>query len=120
MQNLLKFNFVLVFSVLTLNGIHTLFWCLADFEQVNAGCVQGNIKINKILLIEDIQPCGRGIFKKPEHDIESPADPTIDGAEEKTLFLQPLGCWKMHYPKPEKYSIINKSTTFSTVLTLKP
>ena len=56
----------------------------------------------------------RGIFKKQELDIESPADSTIVGAEEKTLFLHPLGCWKMHFPKPEKYSIINKFTTFGT------
>ena len=60
------------------------------------------------------QACDRGIFEKLELDIESPAGPTLVGAEEKTLFLHPLGCWEMHFPKSEKHSIINKSTTFAT------
>ena len=29
-------------------------------------------------------------------------------------FLQPLDCWKMHFPKPGKYFIINKSKTPSS------
>ena len=53
-----------------------------------------------------------GIFKKTEFDIESPAGPTIAGADRKNLvFLYPLGCWKMHFLKSGKYSVTNKSTT---------
>ena len=36
------------------------------------------------------------------------------GRRKKLWFLHPLGSWKMHFPKPEKYSIINKSATFVT------
>ena len=32
----------------------------------------------------------------------------------KFWFLHPLSCWEMHFSKPGKYSIINKSTTFAT------
>ena len=58
----------------------------------------------------------RGAFKKLELDTEYPADPITVWARRKISFLHPLDHQKMQFPKPEKYSTINKSTTFCTFL----
>ena len=54
------------------------------------------------------------VIKKPQLDIVSWRPHHSWGRNEKLCFLHTLGHWKMHFPKPGKYSIIDKSTTFST------
>ena len=48
-----------------------------------------------------------------ELDTEHPAGPITVGTERKIWFLHSLDHQKMQFPKPEKYSIISKSTTFA-------
>ena len=48
-----------------------------------------------------------GTFKKPERNIKE------NKTERKIGFLHPLHHWKMQFPKPRKYYIINKYTTFT-------
>ena len=52
-------------------------------------------------------------FKKLELDTEYPSDPITFGTERKIWFLHPLDHRKVQFPKPGKYYIINKSTTFT-------
>ena len=47
-----------------------------------------------------------GIFKKRELEIDSPAGPAMIGAEMKMSVSSLTSCWKMHFPKPGKYSTI--------------
>ena len=49
------------------------------------------------------------VFKTPELDIESSANPITVGMKRKTWFLHPLDHWKMEFHRPGKYSI-NKPT----------
>ena len=45
--------------------------------------------------------------KKPELDIEFPAGLTMVGAERKVMGFTLKDRWKMHFPKPGKYFIMN-------------
>ena len=60
------------------------------------------------------QACDWGIFKKPKHDIKSPAGPTIVGVTKKIFFFfnSFLDCWKMDFSKQGNDSIVNKSITY--------
>ena len=52
-------------------------------------------------------------FKKLELVTEYPSDPITFGTERKIWFLHPLDHWRVQFPKPGKYYIINKSNTFT-------
>ena len=89
-------------------------------------CCSLESKIHKNLCIQKnkiswawstLQACDWGIFKKTELDIVfrvSCRPHHIWGRKEEFWFLHPLGCWKMDFLKPGKYSIINKFTPFPT------
>ena len=51
--------------------------------------------------------CDWGICKIPEFDVESPAGPTMVEAERKIMGFTHKDRWKVHFPKPGKYFIIN-------------
>ena len=47
------------------------------------------------------------VYSKDRDLTEFPAGPTMICKEKKILDFTPIDCWKMHFPKPEKYCIKN-------------
>ena len=48
------------------------------------------------------------VYSKDRDLTEFPAAPTMICKRKKILDFTPTDCWKLHFPKPEKYCIINK------------